>query len=723
MTKEVYFVGAGISLDAPTCVPTGYTIVANILKELSPSNYYFKKLLELSDSNRVNKRNPHDYIRFELLFEVIRSLIDPQLEVLKFIDNCEDPNINHFALAEKAINGSVIITTNFDCLIEEAILKLGAKPISICYNTDFRWWETYLKKGYTPVFKIHGSFRRYQGSSYKRTPRTIKATLDKITSNVRSLSLNYDKHRFLTQIFDKKKVIVAGYSGSDDFDIIPTFKQLHFERLVWLEHDINSIKDKNITKRFLAKLKSIDATHLSQKEEFLLHVQKRISIYKTCTKEYLSRQSIKTSISFPSSNIKCNNDFDVFLKSWGKTYLSQSAKNLCIAEIFLRLNRRKMALNCISKALDDCTNEQIYQCQIVLSRILISIGKPSEIKSATEMLEDIVLNLENSRDKVEYAEALHLIGFVKSKNGEFSTSIHYFDRSIKNASFFGHKAIVSNSLHDKAIALTDLGRLNEANYLFQRSIQKSNACGDIKHTTWSLYHLACNHYDLSNLSLALRYLSQAFKISHLLGDFTHLSNIHHLIGQIQLLKGDRTKAIEHLKISVKYDIIGSSYEYSAMTWQQIGVAYLEAKEYKEAEECFKKSQSLYKKHVDKYALIELMAYWCWLKLETGNKQAALRKLKKAKEIQKSSEHVQYSMRLSLMKVLLEAQDKNKYSFQDLELQLRTSNLKLLLYDLVYLVFRLGLNPQSLTCESVMETKNFYKKIGNRKRLNLIKNVL
>jgi NAD-dependent SIR2 family protein deacetylase len=73
-------------------------------------------------------RHPADYIRFEMLMDVIQGFVDPDLSVIRFLERCREPNMLHMLLARRHKVGDIVITTNFDSLIEEAIIRLNMEP-------------------------------------------------------------------------------------------------------------------------------------------------------------------------------------------------------------------------------------------------------------------------------------------------------------------------------------------------------------------------------------------------------------------------------------------------------------------------------------------------------------------------------------------------------------------------------------------------------------------
>ena len=63
--------------------------------------------------------------RFEALVEIFRDNLDEDLKIIEFYSQCTQPNIQHFFLADMITKGHFVLTTNFDVLIEHALLKMG----------------------------------------------------------------------------------------------------------------------------------------------------------------------------------------------------------------------------------------------------------------------------------------------------------------------------------------------------------------------------------------------------------------------------------------------------------------------------------------------------------------------------------------------------------------------------------------------------------------------
>ncbi|MBY9008893.1 MAG: hypothetical protein KGD74_03395 [Candidatus Lokiarchaeota archaeon] len=110
--KLTFLVGAGCSVDAPSCLPAGRTMMDAIIDYTCAES-------------EINKIKKLEQLRFETLIEIVRDSFDNELKIIDFYGQCDKPNIQHFFLAEMMKKGNFIMTTNFDFLIEYALLKSG----------------------------------------------------------------------------------------------------------------------------------------------------------------------------------------------------------------------------------------------------------------------------------------------------------------------------------------------------------------------------------------------------------------------------------------------------------------------------------------------------------------------------------------------------------------------------------------------------------------------
>src|SRR5206468_1478311 len=123
------------------------------------------------------------------------------------------PNAWHAFLAAALRTGCCVVTTNFDVLIENACDGIGARPHAVV-GTEVD--DSLSAK--SVLFKIHGSIGGENGCD----------PLSSVALAVRQvgLGLSMRQTRLLRALIENRPLIVLGYSGRDDFDILPALLNL-----------------------------------------------------------------------------------------------------------------------------------------------------------------------------------------------------------------------------------------------------------------------------------------------------------------------------------------------------------------------------------------------------------------------------------------------------------------------------------------------------------------
>ncbi len=258
---SAFLVGAGVSIPPPTSLPSGKELHLGILEALSlvtPDLLpYWRILIEGVESESENQ------LRFEETVGLVAPY-DPHLDVLRMLFDCRLPNWYHYFFAKMLSGGALVLTTNFDCLIEQAAQNVGTAIQCLCSVSEFResLFEPVTFEGIAPyasqlprevvqwladhkeqtarmarrnlpaILKLHGSPRTISGEDSRAT---ILTTLQDICAQRPTL---LGEPQFGKEILRGRPLVVVGYSGSDDFDILPWIRQsLTTEPLVWLSHE------------------------------------------------------------------------------------------------------------------------------------------------------------------------------------------------------------------------------------------------------------------------------------------------------------------------------------------------------------------------------------------------------------------------------------------------------------------------------------------------------
>lgn len=247
--------GAGISLDAPSNLLDGWSFMFEALRRAAPAgidanlkrssadlkkNENWKKswVLSILDLPDAPFRRPGEQLRFEVLMaELVQSGLDPTLRILDCLDACDKPNRNHYILARLIMLGHVVITTNFDRLIECAYGELAGPetpPLRVaCMDEEFD--PAFAADTARPtLWKIHGSL----SVDGRDTRKSVQATMMSILTT----KMTVRKAAFFGRVLTEYDLIVAGYSGWDDLDIIPTLANTpSARRLIWIDHRNESV--------------------------------------------------------------------------------------------------------------------------------------------------------------------------------------------------------------------------------------------------------------------------------------------------------------------------------------------------------------------------------------------------------------------------------------------------------------------------------------------------
>jgi hypothetical protein len=220
-SNDVLLVGAGISVSPPFGIPPAAAIVEALAAWLGDGDRTQTGRARRALAARGN--NPYAMVRFEQVWQTLDSLMPGIARTQQALELFGAPNENHGALAEILANGGTVITTNFDRMIEKALKRRGAR----C-----RPWVFGPSAGppdaQTRYFKIHGSFGR-------------RGRLLTTLFSIGAAGLAFDRLPHLKEALasrvDGRTVIVAGYSFSDHFDVVPLIEnEWRPSRLIWMDY-------------------------------------------------------------------------------------------------------------------------------------------------------------------------------------------------------------------------------------------------------------------------------------------------------------------------------------------------------------------------------------------------------------------------------------------------------------------------------------------------------
>ena len=198
-------IGSGVSKAAQ--IPTGWDITRDLIRKLAaasgesaepdPEMWYREKYAEDPDySKLINELAKTQTERQQLL----RPYFEPSEQERE--ENAKQPTAAHKAIARLVAQGfvKVIITTNFDRLLEKALEEVGVEPVVLSSEDQVKGMVPLVHTQHC-LIKLHGD---YLDTRIRNTPSELGKYSDEF-------------NQLLDRIFDEFGLVVCGWSA--DWDV------------------------------------------------------------------------------------------------------------------------------------------------------------------------------------------------------------------------------------------------------------------------------------------------------------------------------------------------------------------------------------------------------------------------------------------------------------------------------------------------------------------------
>lgn len=268
----VPYVGAGISLASG--IPLGPKIVNAICRQTGEAfcRYHNSAGALLRELGILSEFNGAGFpLRMETTIEECErvsskwnSLLSKDKYLFAAWRDCPPNSLHEFlALRLTEANGfPAVFTTNIDCLIEDALQAVAPerkKELKVLATTedfeDFirqKTFVTWQQDKFPLLVKLHGSAFSIDKED---TPETVMMSLRSLGTH---LALGA-KQAVIEQFAEHYSFGFFGYSGWDDFDLLPILRQVKYHAKhswVWLDH----LKDDSLFSGF-DKARAYDRGH------------------------------------------------------------------------------------------------------------------------------------------------------------------------------------------------------------------------------------------------------------------------------------------------------------------------------------------------------------------------------------------------------------------------------------------------------------------------------
>ncbi len=585
--KLTFLVGAGCSVDAPSCQPAGRSMMDAMIK-FTCAESEVENLLKIKE------------LRFEALVEIIRDNLDPELKIIDYYGLCNKPNSQHFYLAEKINQGHYVMTTNFDFLIEYALLQLGIPKEQIKIIITRNDFEKYANpsdlflKGINTVYKIHGSTMNI--ITNENTRDTLITTIQAFGSNKEGLSV-FQVEPFKRPLFDniskKRSLIVMGYSGSDDFDVVPTLKKLqNMENIIW----INFVWDDNgketiyeIEYSDIESLKSID------KVNQILSEIKQIGNAKNVYRIDVNTSRLVKQFLTISPTISQDN-FSISPLEWLKENVNppnELMKYYIPQTIYFDFNLMDDSLRCARELLH--ISEQIHD-EVMIAKSLNLIGKVHyEQGNYSEALKSYnqALKLAEKMETKEWkAACFNNIANIYNAWGKYSDALDYFEKALPQFEQINDYFSKAITLRNISSIQKNMGNNAEALEKATEALQIFDQLGKLSDKADMLMIIGMIQTSLGNIDTAFKNYQESLQINDLLSDFDGKVACLNTIGELFRAIGRFFEALEYFKQALDISIKIGSLSKRVSTLNNIGLIYTNLSNFAEALNFFEEALKL-----------------------------------------------------------------------------------------------------------------------------------
>lgn len=524
-----FLTGAGISYDSPSNLPLAKDIVYRLIDVLS---------VDLDIKDQIKNQFDDRSLRFEQFMELITEIFDPNLHILDQLSMCNSPNLIHNLLAEFIRSNHFVFTTNFDCLIEKACMQKGISVRTVYSN------KQNLCDGTKAVWKLHGSLQDENGQD---TRNSIVATLSRLGQKGEAFSSDPFLRRVFVSNISQHDLIVLGYSGSDDYDIVPMISQINTQnRIYWIWHD-QEIPYMKVFGYSTFKKEYKNAPETFNKL-FSLGNWEEDQIYVVVgrTSEILS-EIAKILIKNIDIN-HCEDEYKIphyYYLQWSLKYtleewrrLSFLGKYFCIVGNYEEAHR--YFLLALSKAEEAKEIFPIIYALNCLSRTCIKDNKP---QLAMEYLEEMHSLLDESQESLYSQLEQKMLrcesGFMIEYNQHLA--ICYSEMGdLEGALEILHKAKpqkgtieYARGLYEEARIMRKMGDLPKAFSLVEEAISIHRKHGNLESLAICLPFLSAILIEKNEFSRVEECLNEIISICKIINDFKLMFECQHLLGQIK----------------------------------------------------------------------------------------------------------------------------------------------------------------------------------------------
>lgn len=398
--------GAGISRSSG--IPSGWDIVIDLLKKLAALNgendlpdyeqWYndkFGKAVDYSSLLGELVKTPTERVN------LMKSYFEPTEEEAE--SHLKEPTKAHRAIAQMSKNGflKVILTTNFDRLLEKALADEGITPQVICHEDDIEGAVPLVHSSLT-IIKINGD---YIDCRFRNTAEELDNYPPKL-------------HAFLSRIFSEFGLITCGWSATWDKGLTNIIRGIENRRYASYFTYVGKFSE---ALKELSDFRKGELCAIENADTFFTELNERMKALTDCDAEHPLNKDI--------------------ILARTKKYLASQQGNIAFSDLFEAEGQRaydkiiqhanyNFTLDSNSFKSYTKLHQNAIDTLLPMSILVIRWGKPKHIEAVTDILIKLAANPVKSGKMyntntlpVHYwaaAMLLYTIGIACVKYGKFS---------------------------------------------------------------------------------------------------------------------------------------------------------------------------------------------------------------------------------------------------------------------------------------------------------------
>jgi serine/threonine protein kinase/tetratricopeptide (TPR) repeat protein len=138
----------------------------------------------------------------------------------------------------------------------------------------------------------------------------------------------------------------------------------------------------------------------------------------------------------------------------------------------------------------------------------------------------------------ELARLAKLVGMCRGDQGDHATALRLGEEVLSICEDLGDRACTASALNGSAVALHDLGRLDEALARYQRALAIHRETNDLQHVGTTLGNIAMVRFELGDVAAARRNTEEAIELAQRTQERSYYGFAHHQLATILVALGD-----------------------------------------------------------------------------------------------------------------------------------------------------------------------------------------